>query len=158
MTARPVTINLSGSVSREVTLDLTSVAPPTSKCGIASKPGPSSSNRLVNFPIQLRLGRAKFLSPSPPPARNSNSDAGAVLSPKARELGMSSEADYRTKAAHLAAVAKNETNPRVKGELERLAASYLRLAARASAKRKTDLVYAPQPAPALQSHSKENEG
>jgi hypothetical protein len=72
---------------------------------------------------------------------------------------MNSEADYRTKAAHLAAIAKNETNPRVRGDLERLAAGYLRLAARASAKRRTDIVYAaPQPTPVLQSHSKENEG
>jgi hypothetical protein len=53
---------------------------------------------------------------------------------------MSNKADYRTKAAHLAAIAKNEANPRVRGDLERLAASYLPLAPRASAKRQTIIV------------------
>jgi hypothetical protein len=45
LTAKPVTINSSGSVSREGMLGLTSGAPPMSKCGIAFKPGLSSSDR-----------------------------------------------------------------------------------------------------------------
>lgn len=75
---------------------------------------------------------------------------------------MSSEAEYRAKAAHLAALAQNETNPAVKLDLQRLAASYLRLAAQAHANSRTDMTYETpsamqqQPTQQQQSHLKDD--
>jgi hypothetical protein len=76
---------------------------------------------------------------------------------------MGSEAEYRTKAVRLAALARYETDPGVKQELRRLAASYLRLAAQARANSRTDVVYETpgamqnQPMQAQQSHLKKDE-
>ena len=54
---------------------------------------------------------------------------------------MTSADVYRVKAADLIAKARQETNPKIRGELDTLALSYLRLAEQASRNSRIDLVY-----------------
>ena len=49
--------------------------------------------------------------------------------------------EYRVKAADLTAKARQETNPRIRDELDRLALSYRRLAEQATKNSRIDLVY-----------------
>jgi hypothetical protein len=73
---------------------------------------------------------------------------------------MGSEGEYRAKAAELAARMKDETNPAIRLDLQRLSASYLRLADQARVNSRTDVVEAPmqnQPTQAQQTRLKDDE-
>ena len=52
---------------------------------------------------------------------------------------------YRLKAAEISAKARQETNPTVRAELEKLALAYLLLAAQAESNARTDIVYETPP-------------
>ena len=54
---------------------------------------------------------------------------------------MTSADEYRVKAADLIAKARQEKNPTIRGQLDTLALSYLRLAEQAARNSQVDLVY-----------------
>ena len=54
---------------------------------------------------------------------------------------MTSADEYRVKAADLIAKARQETNLRIRGQLDTLALSYMRLAEQADRNSRVDLVY-----------------